>query len=244
MKKTAAVVLVIAVIMSAMFTAFASGVTNKVYAETVTVEAGEQITVPIKIKNNDGFMGFAVIVTYDENVFTPVSVSKGTMLTGIINDSIATSADNSFKVVFTGTSDIVSDGILFNAVFNVSDEASGKYDIELSYSEPDTFKEGWENAVFNCTGAEVVVTVDGTTAPSPTTTVPTTEKEEPSTNPDGEETTTKPVTEPSTEPSDEPDDGKPLSVRMKEWVNGLPMPFNILLGIFVLPIALIISIFE
>lgn len=244
MKKTAAIVLAVAVIMSAMFSAFAANVTNKIYADTVTVEAGEQVTIPVKIENNDGFMGFAVIVTYDDEVLTPVSVSKGSILTGMFNDSIATSTDNSFKVVFTGTSDITEDGVIFNAVFNVDGDASGRYDIELSYSQQDTFKEGWENAVFNCKDAEIVVTVNGTTAPETTTTEPTTEKEEPSTEPDEDESTTKPVTEPSTEPSDEPDDGKPLSVRMREWVNGLPFPLNILLGIFVIPVALIISIFE
>ena len=242
MKKTAAIVLAVAVIMSAMFNAFAANVSNKIYADTVTVEAGEQVTIPVKIENNDGFMGFAVIVTYDDEVLTPVSVSKGSILTGMFNDSIATSTDNSFKVVFTGTSDIIDDGVIFNAVFNVDGDASGRYDIELSYSQQDTFKEGWENAVFNCKDAEVVVTVNGTTAPE--TTESTTEKEEPSTEPDEDESTTKPVTEPSTEPSDEPDDGKPLSVRMREWVNGLPFPLNILLGIFVIPVALVISIFE
>lgn len=240
MKKTAAVILAVAILMSVMFNVFASDVTNKIYADTVTVEAGEQITISVKIENNKGFMGFAIIVTYDDDAFTPVSVSKGTMLTGMFNDSIATSTDNSFKVVFTGTGDITSDGVLFNAVFDVSDDASGKYDIELSYSQQDTFKEGWADVIFNCKQAEVVVTVNGTTAPETTVTAPTTE---PSTQPD-EEDTTKPVTEPSTEPSDEPDDGKPLSVRMREWVNGLPMPFNIILGIFVIPVALVISIFE
>lgn len=244
MKKTAAIFLSVLIILSAIFNAFALNVPNKVYADTVTVEAGEQVTIPVKIEKNDGFMGFAIIVTYDEDVFTPVSVSKGTMLTGMFNDSISTSTDNSFKVVFTGTSDIVSDGVLFNAVFNVSDDASGRYDIELSYSQQDTFKEGWDNAVFKCNAAEIVVTVNGTTAPTTTSTETATEKEEPSTEPNEEELTTKPVTEPSTEPSDEPDSGKLLSVRMKEWVNGLPFPLNIILSIFVLPVAFVVSIFE
>lgn len=243
MKKTTAILLSAVMIVSVMFNAFAFDVTNKIFSDTVTVEAGEQITIPVKIENNDGFMGFAIIVTYDSDAMKPVSVSKGSMLTGMINDSIATSTNNSFKVVFTGTTDIVSDGVLFNVVFDVSNDASGKYDIELSYSQQDTFKEGWTNAVFNCEAIEVMVTINGTTAPETTTAVSTTE---PSAKPD-EEDTTKPVTEPSTEPStepDEPDDGKPLSVRMKEWINGLPFPLNIILGIFVIPVAFIISIFE
>lgn len=254
MKKTTAIILSVLILMSVICNAFASDVPNRIYADTVTVEAGEQVTVPVKIENNDGFMGFSVIVTYDPEVFTPVSVSKGSMLSGMFNDSVETSTDNSFKVVFTGTGDVVSDGVIFNAVFDVSDSASGTYDIELSYSQQDTFKEGWSNAVFNCEKAEVVITVNGTTAPAPittekeeTTTHPTTV--EPSiTEPSVEETTTQPVTEPSTEPTTEPgedpDDLKPLSVRMREWVNGLPFPLNVILGVFVIPAAFIISIFE
>lgn len=243
MKKTTAIILSLLILVSVVFNAFASDSANKIYADTVTAESGEQITIPVKIENNDGFMGFAVIVTYDDDVFTPVSVSKGTMLTGMFNDSIATSTDNSFKVVFTGTGDITEDGVLFNAVFNVDEDASGRYDVELSYSQQDTFKEGWDNAVFSCESAEVVVTVNGTTAPETTTAPSTTEKEELSTQPE-DETTTQPSTEPSTEPSDESDDGKLLSVRMREWVDGLPFPLNILLGIFVIPVAFVISIFE
>lgn len=243
MKKTTAILLSAFILMSVIFNAFASNITNKVYAETVSVEAGEQVTIPIKIENNDGFMGFSIIVTYDADVFTPISVSKGSMLTGMFNDSIATSTDNSFKVVFTGTSDVMADGTMFNIVFNVAENASGKHNIELTYSQQDTFKEGWDNAVLNCKSVEVTVTVNGTTAPPVTTTEPITDNSQPSVKPGGD-VTDKPVTEPSTDPSDSSDADKPLSIRMREWVNALPLPFNIILGIFIIPLALIISIFE
>ena len=256
MKKTTAIFLSVLIIMSAVITVFASNPDNRVYAEKVTVEAGEQVTIPVKIENNKGFMGFAITVTYDDGCLTPVSVSKGSVLTGMFNDSIATSTDNSFKVVFTGTGNITADGELFKITFDVSDDASGTYDVELSYSQQDTFKEDWSDVVFDCESAEIVVTVNGTTAPETTvvsTTVTTTEQEETTsgssvTEPDSDETTTRPVTEPSTEPStepaDEPEEGKPLSVRMNEWVNGLPFPMNIIIGIFVIPVAFFVSIFE
>lgn len=257
MKKSAVVFLSTVILIFAMYNAVALNVSNTVYADSVTVEAGEQVTVPIKIKNNDGFMGFSVIVRYDSKAFSPVSVSKGSMLSGMFNDSIETSTDNSFKVIFTGTGNVTSDGILFNVVFDVLDSALGAYDIELSYSQQDTFKEDWSNAVFSCEKAEIVVTVNGTTAPTSVTTEPTsavvtkpssgeeetTTKPSP-TDPDTEGTTTQPATEPSTKPSAEPEPGKALSVRMREWVNALPLPLNIILGIFVVPVAFVISIFE
>ncbi len=265
MKKTIAIFLFVLIFVSIICNAFASNVANRIYTDTVTVESDETVSIPVKIENNNGFMGFAVVVTYDENVFAPVSVSKSSMLSGMFNDSVATSINNSFKVVYTGTGNVTADGELFNIVFDVADDMSGKYEIKLSYSQQDTFNESWDNVVFACENIEVIVTENGTTSTTSesttqlttvTTTEPTTQKQEtttqitttePSTTepitpePSVEETTTHPVTEPSTEPEDEE---KPLSVRMREWVNGLPFPLNIILGIFIIPVAFIISIFE
>lgn len=262
MKKITATFFSILIFVLVICNALAYNVTNRIYADTITAESGESVTIPIKIQNNKCFMGFAVIVTYDENVFTPVSVSKGSMLSGMFNDSIATSTNNSFKVVYTGTGNITADGTMFNVVFDVAEGVSGKYEILLSYSQQDTFNENWDNVVFACEDIDVILTENGTTATTEATTIITTEattqKQEittqattfvssvtkpVNTEPSVDETT-RPVTEPSTEPADEPEEGKPLSVRMNEWVNGLPFPLNIILGIFVIPVAFFISLFE
>ncbi|MGN0543655.1 MAG: cohesin domain-containing protein [Acutalibacteraceae bacterium] len=230
-KKLAVILLSLALALSVAINSFAASVPNRVYSDPVSVEAGRQVTIPVKIENNDGFMGFAIIVTYDAEALTPVSVSKGEILAGMFNDSIETATDNSFKVVFSGTGNITADGVLFNIVFNTANDTSGKYDIKLSYSQQDTFKENWNDAVLNCEKIETVITVNGTTAAPDPTEPSTTEPTEPS--------------EPSTEPSTDPSDSrKPLSVRMREWVKGLPVPFNFILGIFVIPVAFIVSIFE
>ncbi len=235
-KKLAVILLSLVLALSAVYNTFAASVPNRVYADSISVESGEQVTIPVKIENNGGFMGFSIIVTYDAEIFTPVSVSKGEILAGMFNDSIDTATDNSFKVVFTGTGNVTGDGVIFNIAFDVSDEASGKYDISLSYSQQDTFNEKWDNVVLNCEKIETIVTVNGTTA-APAPTEPSTTEPSP-TGPDSDDPST---TEPSTEPSD---GQKPLSVRMREWVKGLPIPLNYLLSIFVIPLALIVSVFE
>ena len=235
-KKLAVILLSLVLALSAVYNTFAASVPNRVYADSISVESGELVTIPVKIENNGGFMGFSIIVTYDAEIFTPVSVSKGEILAGMFNDSIDTATDNSFKVVFTGTGNVTGDGVIFNIVFDVSDEASGKYDISLSYSQQDTFNEKWDNVVLNCEKIETIVTVNGTTA-APAPTEPSTTEPSP-TEPESDDPST---TEPSTEPSD---GQKPLSVRMREWVKGLPIPLNYLLSIFVIPLALIVSVFE
>ena len=235
-KKLAVILLSLVLALSAVYNTFAASVPNRVYADSISVESGERVTIPVKIENNGGFMGFSIIVAYDAEIFTPVSVSKGEILAGMFNDSIDTATDNSFKVVFTGTGNVTGDGVIFNIVFDVSDEASGKYDISMSYSQQDTFNEIWDNVVLNCEKIETIVTVNGTTA-APAPTEPSTTEPSP-TEPESDDPST---TEPSTEPSD---GQKPLSVRMREWVKGLPIPLNYLLSIFVIPLALIVSVFE
>lgn len=252
-KRIAAIILVFS--LAVTVNAFESDAINKVYADTVIVENGKQVTIPVMIENNEGFMGFALFVTYDKDVFTPVSVSKGSILSGLFNDSISTSKTNSFKVVCSETGNVTSDGVLFNLKFDVADGVSGKYEIELSYSQQDTFNENWDSVILACDDIKVIVTENGTTVATTTTTtvsttVPATEQtiqpavtEQETTKPVDEETTTQPITEPSTDPSDEPDE-KPLSVRMREWANGLPTPLDIIFGIFVIPVASFISLFE
>lgn len=267
MKKNIAILLSAMILLSVACNAFASNTVNRVYADAVTVESGESITIPVKIENNNGFMGFAVIVTYDESAFTPVSASKSSMLSGLFNDSIETTTDNSFKAVYTGTGNVTSDGVLFNVVFDVTGNASGKYEIELSYSQPDTFNESWEKVELNCEKIETVVTVNGTTAapttvPVSTTNPVTTKPEKETTRPvvTAEPTTKKPeattvpgitTTESSTEAATtkpfitDPDVRPKLTTDMlRDWVDSLPSPWNWLLRIPFYFAAFIVSLFE
>lgn len=222
---------ILAFVMFFTVTTNVSAVSDRVHSESVVCEKGDRITVPVKIENNNGFMGFAVIVSYDSSVMTPVSVSAGEMLKGVFNDSISTSSDNTFKVIFTGTEDFMDDGILFNMVFDVANDVSGKYSIDLACSPEDTFKEGWEDVSFNCEPISVSISyVEPETEPT------TAQPEEDTT----EEDISPEVTQPQ-EPTDVPEK---LSVTIQNWVNGLPVPLNIVLGIFALPFAWIVSIFE
>lgn len=261
MKKSLAIFLSVLVLLTVVCNAFASDTVNRVYADAVTVEAGESVTIPVKIENNSGFMGFAVIVTYDESVFTPVSASKGSLISGLFNDSIETATDNSFKVVYSGTGNVTSDGVLFNLEFDVSKNASGKREIGLTYSQPDTFNESWDKVELNCEAIEAVVTVNGTTA-APTTvpettvpattkpveTEPTTVKAEPTTAatettrpaeaPSTEVTTTEPfITDPDVRP-------KLTSEMLREWVDNLAAPWNWILKAPFYFAAFVVGLFE
>ncbi len=203
MKKIVSGLLVLVLGLSLSFYGYAANVENRIYAKTITAKAGDTIEIPIKIENNGGFMGFSVSVSYDDKIFTPTAVSKGEMLSGLFNDNLTTTQNNSFKVVYSGTENTNTDGVIFNAVFDIAENASGKYSLKLSYSQPDTFNEAWANVTLNC-----------------------------------EEITVNVISE------SKPDAEKPLSVKMREWLDTLPSFLKIILGVIVIPISYVIGIFE
>ena len=241
MKKSISIILAIVFSLLSVNCSAAQDIENYVFAENVTVTPDTYVTVPVCIENNSGFMGFSITVTYPQEDLTPISVEKGSTLSGILNDSISTSANNSFKVVYTGISDIYADCCLFNVTFKVAENAADRVNwIELSYSQPDTFKEGWEDAELFCNPFYINV-INEQSSTVVNTTVPNDEGE--SMTSVGEITTEHDFTE--EEPSEQPDyESERLSVRMRNWVNSLAFPLNILAGIFVIPVSYVVSIFE
>lgn len=128
-----------------------------ILVDSVSVVAGETITVPFRIENNRGFMGFAIAVEYDSEAFTPVSVAPSAILeNGTLNDSIGTAYEY-LKIVYVGSDDVIGDGELFTVDFIANENASGSYTFGVSYLQPDTFNESLDNVVFKCSDFEVTV---------------------------------------------------------------------------------------
>ena len=224
MKRILCIMLCFVLMASVVSGVSSAAVSNRVYSDSVTIKNDKQITIPVKISGNKGFMGFSIMLTYDKNIFTPVSVSKGSLLNGMFDDSISTSSSGSFKVVFSGTQNITGDGVLFNVTFNVKSTSVEKSYINLSYAKQDTFNEKWEDVVLNCEKIETVFANNTTTEP---TTEPT----------NSHEITTKTY-------ENNEDNGKPLSQRMRDWVDSLPIILKILVWIFVVPASYVVELFE
>lgn len=171
MKKVLSVILSLVICVTVFPVAYAVQADYRVFSETLTVNAGDEISVPIKIENNKGFMGFSIIISYDKSVLTPLSVTKGTILTGMLDDSISTSKDNSFKVIFTSSGDIKTDGTLFTVNFKTSEQSSGQQSIKITYSKADTFNEDWQDVTFNCQDVSIMIENTNTTEPEQKLTV-------------------------------------------------------------------------
>lgn len=165
MKKIISVLLAVFSFVMLIPNVFAASTDNRVYAESISIDAGDEFSIPIKIENNKGFMGFSIVLTYDKSAFTPVSVSKGSILNGMLDDSISTSKDNSFKVIFTASGNITSNGTLVTVKFKSSDKAKGRQTIKISYSKEDTFNEKWQDVKLNCENVTVNINNDSIVEP-------------------------------------------------------------------------------
>lgn len=131
-----------------------------VWASDVSASAGESVSIPVNISNNPGFMGFSLIVEYDESVLTPVSVSAGDMLSdGTLDNSIGGSLPaGKIKITFKADENIVADGMMFAVDFTINEKAqSGESFVEVSYLPRDTFNENYDNINLVCSGSAVLV---------------------------------------------------------------------------------------
>ena len=157
LKRIISLILIVIMILSVV-PAVSASASATVYADSLAVKAGETISVSVNISQNPGFMGFALILEFDEEVFTPVSVSPGALIkNGVLNDSIGAMQSNMVKVVYSDTGNVFGDGALFTVTFAVSEEAMGSSNISLSCLQDDTFNEDYDDVVFECRDIAVVV---------------------------------------------------------------------------------------
>ncbi len=157
-------VLILCFVQSAAFAAAWADV----YAEEQTAASGETVLIPVRIKNNPGLMGFKITVTYDAALLKSPTVNRGTVTkNGNFNDSIGVTPDGAFDVVWNDTQNVSGDGTLMILGFKAVSEA--ETNISLSFSQPDTFNEAWEDVELNCKSIKLKV-VDKSEKP-PTTLV-------------------------------------------------------------------------
>ena len=168
----------IAVVMSIVLLVFTIGINNIfaittdnfIYSDDLTVnvksDAETTISVPVYIKNNTGIAGFGLKFTYDSDVLTPLKVvsasgSENVLTEGMLNDTISTSKNNTFKVIWSGSSNLTKDGTLFYINFLVDSKALGSTTIQMGYEAENTFDENIDDVVFNC--EDVVININNTT---------------------------------------------------------------------------------
>ena len=151
-KKIFALIISLVLIWSISITGFAAKEAT-VYASDVNAKPGEAVFIPIQVKNNPGIMGFRITVCYDSKVLIPRAVTKGLVTEcGMFESSIGSSENSSIDIVWNNTEEIKKDGTLAVIGFSCLGKAKGQINIELSYTQKDTFNEKYEDVVFECKG--------------------------------------------------------------------------------------------
>lgn len=129
-----------------------------VSADKVSLLQSEPTLIPIKIKNNSGIMGFKMTVEYPVDKLDIKSVSRGEITAkGNFNTNLGIN-DGGFDVLWNHVDEIKTDGTLFLISAQAKTEIKKDTEIKLSFSQPDTFNEKYEDVAFDC--KNIVISAD------------------------------------------------------------------------------------
>lgn len=138
-------------------TAFAASRTE-IYSDTVYATQGDTVTVPVKIKNNAGIMGFRLTFKYPNELNSPEVLRSALLNEGLLNDSITEATKDSFDVVWSNTQNVIGDGTVLLLSFKVSSDAqNGNYKIDVFYNQADTFNEDMQDVFFDCQSLKIII---------------------------------------------------------------------------------------
>ena len=108
--------------------------------DSIKATAGDYISIPVTIAENEGIAGFNFRLDYDKNYLTPVAITKGDILAdGTFTSNLTEDTDGSELDYITAywncAYDMTEDGELFVVDFLVNDnvEIGQKLPIQLSY---------------------------------------------------------------------------------------------------------------
>lgn len=148
MKKAFAMILAIGLLLMFSVTAWAAD--YEVYTENISAALGEEVEIPIMLKNNKGLMGLKISLSWSPEEIEIISVKRGDLLKkGNYNTNFG-NRDSCFDVLWNGTEDIVEDGTLFVISVKLKQAVKTAAKIKLSFSQGDTFNSSWEEVALNC----------------------------------------------------------------------------------------------
>lgn len=157
MKKFITIILSLLLMLQCNIVALAADLVT-VSADKISLSQEESTLIPIKIKNNSGIMGFKMTVEYPVDKIDVKSVSRGEITAkGNFNTNLGIN-DGRFDVLWNNVEGIKTDGTLFLISAQAKTEIKKDTEIKLSFSQPDTFNEKYEDVVFDC--KNIVISAD------------------------------------------------------------------------------------
>lgn len=172
MKKIMSFLLTVLILLSCTVSAFgAPSVTVAADAAPVLLSQNSETTIPVRIENNLGIMGFKITVVYPVDKIKVTSVSKGDVTKlGNFNTNFGIN-DGKFDVLWNNTEEVSDNGILFFITAKSVSETAENAEIQLTYSQPDTFNEEFNDVVLDCQNIAVRFSASDLNTGSETTVV-------------------------------------------------------------------------
>lgn len=131
MKKLICCILTAAMLLTIGVVAYATEVTTcTVAADSVRAGGGEEVTVPIRIRDNPGFTNFSIRLSYDPEALTLKALENVAGEVSSVNPAGKDADGNVCAIVVSASGTAVTeDCVLFNAVFTVHADFSGTTEI-------------------------------------------------------------------------------------------------------------------
>ncbi len=149
---------------------FCKGCSNTVYASATSDIAvisaengagvyGDTVQIPVSITNNHGIMGYKLRFSYDSSLLEPVSVTASQGVGGLIEENIGLNSGY-FDVLWQDSGEFSQDGELFTLSFNVIGQSFDSAQVDISYSQSDTFNESYADVVLDCRSFSVFASIE------------------------------------------------------------------------------------
>lgn len=137
---------------------------NIVYADQVSWTEDGFAKVYVRIRNNQGMMGYRIHIRYDSSQIEVKKISQGGIMNqGIFQDNLG-QKDGAVDVLWSGTEDMKKNGVLFSLSVQSKQKKQKEAVIHLSSSQEDTFNEKWEDVELHCN----LIRIDGKSSPQST----------------------------------------------------------------------------
>ena len=104
--------------------------------------------IPVNLYDNSGIMGFRVMLTYDSKRIRIISISKGFITADGNFAADISDVDGTANIIWNHTADVkIAKGSLF---FIAAEKLSDDIEIDMSFSQPDTFNEKYKDVCLKC----------------------------------------------------------------------------------------------
>ena len=143
--------------------AYATGVTEITFGEVLT-KAGDEVVVPVTIKNNPGLATFRFRIAYDMDELEFISVEKGAVLTNGTMSSVTNEKENTMTFTWLSVVNDSGDGEIALLKFKISEYARGDYPLTVTYLPEDLLNEDWEQIPYTVVNGKISTgsTISGT----------------------------------------------------------------------------------